>query len=301
MTSTAKSDVLWLQEEGVVRFEPLRVGESDVAAVVATVCRRVTRALVRRGLVSEDGSLVGVEVDEDLQLELSLAQASAELRIATGPRAGLAVQRRRVPREVRGGPRRRKPMQAQLRGFDLEAHVRIERRDRRLLERVSRYLLRPALSMERLELREDGLYEYGLRRPWSDGTVALVLKPMELMEKLSVLVPRPRVHLVRYHGVLAPNHRFRKAIVPPVEEGEAVEGPEGWRPRGGLVPGTGQVLWALLLQRVWAVDVLRFAACGGRRVLIEVVEPGAVEQILAHLQLDTAGPRPAPARGPPDG
>ena len=86
--------------------------------------------------------------------------------------------------------------------------------------------------------------------------MALVLKPMELMEKLSVLVPRPRVHLVRTHGVLAPNHRFRRAIVPPVEEGEAVEGPEGWRPRGGLVPGTGQVPWAQLLQRVWGVDVL---------------------------------------------
>ena len=47
------------------------------------------------------------------------------------------------------------------------------------------------------------MYEYALRRAWSDGTLALVLSPMELMEKLAALVPRPRVHLVRYHGATA--------------------------------------------------------------------------------------------------
>ena len=157
------------------------------------------------------------------------------------------------------------------------------------------------LSMERLELRADGFYEYGLRRPWSDGTVALVLKPMELMEKLCVLVPRPRVHLVRYHGVLAPNHRFRKTVVPPVQKDEQDEGTDGWRPRGGLVPAGGAyVPWALLLKRVWAVDILRCVVCGSRRVLIEVTEPGAVQQILCHLALDSEGPARLPARGPPD-
>jgi hypothetical protein len=38
--------------------------------------------------------------------------------------------------------------------------------------------------------------------------------------------------------------------------------------------------WAVLLKRVFAVDVLRCARCGGKRVVIEVVEPEAVEKIL---------------------
>ncbi len=33
----------------------------------------------------------------------------------------------------------------------------------------------------------------------------LLLDPLELIEKLSVLVPAPRFCLLRYHGVLAPH------------------------------------------------------------------------------------------------
>lgn len=40
------------------------------------------------------------------------------------------------------------------------------------------------------------------------------LTPMELMERLVALVPRPRVHLTRFHGVLAPHYKHRKKIVP---------------------------------------------------------------------------------------
>ena len=40
---------------------------------------------------------------------------------------------------------------------------------------------------------------------WADGTCQLVLSPQELLEKLAVLVPPPRLNLVRYHGVLAPS------------------------------------------------------------------------------------------------
>jgi hypothetical protein len=38
--------------------------------------------------------------------------------------------------------------------------------------------------------------------PWADGTTALLLSPQELLEKLSALVPPPRLHLIRYHGAL---------------------------------------------------------------------------------------------------
>ncbi len=67
------------------------------------------------------------------------------------------------------------------------------------------------------------------KTPSSDGTSHLLLSPMELLEKLAALVPPPRLHLLPYHGVLAPRvrDRDRHRIVPakPVAE-----------PRGGVCP-----------------------------------------------------------------
>jgi len=34
------------------------------------------------------------------------------------------------------------------------------------------------------------------------------------IERLAALVPRPRLHLIRFHGVLAPNAKLRRQIVP---------------------------------------------------------------------------------------
>ena len=48
----------------------------------------------------------------------------------------------------------------------------------------------------------------------SDGTTQLLLSPLELIEKLAALVPPPRLNLLRYHGLLAPNARHRNQVVP---------------------------------------------------------------------------------------
>lgn len=40
----------------------------------------------------------------------------------------------------------------------------------------------------------------------------LVLTPLELIDKIAALVPRPRTHRHRYYGVLAPNAPLRAAV-----------------------------------------------------------------------------------------
>lgn len=55
---------------------------------------------------------------------------------------------------------------------------------------------------------------FTLKTPWADGTTSLLLSPQELLEKLAALVPPPRLHLIRYHGVLAPAAADRAEIVP---------------------------------------------------------------------------------------
>jgi hypothetical protein len=109
--------------------------------------------------------------------------------------------------------------------------------DRKRLERLCRYIARPAIATERLSECEDGRIEYSLRRPWRDGTTGFVFEPGELLEKLVALVPAPRGHLVRYHGVLAPRSRWRAAVVRDRggEEEAQAEAPRGPR----AVPGDG--------------------------------------------------------------
>ena len=40
------------------------------------------------------------------------------------------------------------------------------------------------------------------------------MAPLEFLQRLAALVPRPRLHLIRFHGVLAPNSALRAQIVP---------------------------------------------------------------------------------------
>ena len=69
-----------------------------------------------------------------------------------------------------------------------------------------------------------------LKSAYQDGTSHIVLAPLEFMQRLAALVPRPRLHLLRFHGVLAPNARLRAAIVP-----SAPDKPIGLCFCGGLV------------------------------------------------------------------
>ncbi len=53
-----------------------------------------------------------------------------------------------------------------------------------------------------------------LKSPWRDGTTHLRMTPLEFMQRLAALVPRARLHLTRFHGVLAPNAGLRAVVVP---------------------------------------------------------------------------------------
>jgi hypothetical protein len=40
------------------------------------------------------------------------------------------------------------------------------------------------------------------------------LEPLKFIERLAALLPLPRLHLIRFHAVLAPNAKLRSKIVP---------------------------------------------------------------------------------------
>ena len=71
-----------------------------------------------------------------------------------------------------------------------------------------------ALANERVQTKVAGQVVLKLKTPWRDGTTHLVISPLKFMQRLAALVPRPRLHLTRFHGVLAPNAKLRAQVVP---------------------------------------------------------------------------------------
>ena len=98
---------------------------------------------------------------------------------------------------------------AEIDGFSLHAAVRCGADDRQALEQLCCYITRPALANERVQTNAAGQVVLKLKIPWRDGTTDLVMSPLEFMQRLAALVPRPRLHLIRLHGVLAPNAKRR--------------------------------------------------------------------------------------------
>ena len=90
--------------------------------------------------------------------------------------------------------------------------------DRQALEQLCRYITRPAVANERVQTNAAGQVVLSLKTPWRDGTTHLVMSPLEFMQRLAALVPRPRRHLIRFNGVLAPSStnsaKLRALVVP---------------------------------------------------------------------------------------
>ena len=183
---------------------------------------------------------------------------------------------------------------ANAQGFSLHAGVRCDANDRQGIEQLCRYITRPAISNERLAINREGNAVLKLKTPWRNGTTHIVLTPMEFMQRLAALVPRPRLHLIRFHGVLAPNAKLRSKVVPVPAQPQPTAAGEGDCEHAHGKPA--RLRWAQLLRRVFDIDVER-CACGGKLKLIAVIEePAVIRKILAHIGLDPQPPPVAPAR-----
>lgn len=176
------------------------------------------------------------------------------------------------------------------------------------LERLCRYAGRPPLATDRLSMLPDGSLLYRLKRRRRDGTSHIIFEPLDLVARLAALVPPPRFNLVRYHAVSAPSAGWRALLVPPGPETDFPQshpgcdvrrpvsdsGPEGPKPKGNR--RACNYSWAILLRRVFEVDVLTCDHCGGRmRIVAAIQAPEAIRKILQCLGLPA---RPPPVAGP---
>jgi hypothetical protein len=192
----------------------------------------------------------------------------------------------------------------------VHANVSIDARDRLRLERLARYVSRPAVSTERLSELPDGRLLYRLKRRWRNGTTEVVFERSDFIAKLAVLVPAPRAHLRTYHGILAPAAKWRPLIVPtpdvhfaacahvPVAP-ESTRRTESEPNRTASVPTPRKknYSWSDLLRRVFEIDILVCERCGGPvRVIAAIQEPETTQKILNYLGLPSRPPPITPAR-----
>jgi hypothetical protein len=185
---------------------------ADGADVLATIVPQVRARFWRAGLEDDAGTDACAEAVPGLA---GLAAAAVQGVPALGGVSGRRPQRLgdgggRAPDGAPTAAGTDTP-HARWEGFDLHAGVAVPgHRARR--ERLCRYVLRPPVTGDRASVAADGRVVLRLRHPWADGTTHVAFEPTAFLERLAVLVPRPRVNLLLYHGVLAPHAAWRAEV-----------------------------------------------------------------------------------------
>jgi hypothetical protein len=251
-----------------------------VEKVARGVMRRVRRLLSRM----EDDDAVSADED-DSALSTSLVEALA-------------------PRRQGRAPPSPSPRCAQIEGFGVHADVAVGPENRQGLEHLIRYALRPALAASRLKRLPSGRIRYKLRKPWHDGSTHIDFEPLTLMRRLALLIPPPRQHTLRYHGLFAPHAKHRNklaALLPEAPHSEpATPVASSDESDAETTPSPQRWQWAALLRRVFKIDVESCPKCEGTLKLVAMItETVALTRLLTHLGLPTSPPKVEPARLPP--
>jgi ribosomal protein S27E len=290
--------------KGTPRLRCVRAPTGEELTQLAhAIARRIGRFLEREGLLERDAEnsyLASDTVDEDPMNQL--LGHSITYRIAVGPQQGRkAFTLQTLPAcdpydsiiDTAG----------KVAGFSLHAGVAAKAHERKKLERLCRYISRPAVSEKRLSLTTGGKVRYELKTPYRDGTTHVIFEPLDFIARLAALVPKPRVNLTRFHGVFAPNSKHRARVTP------------ARRGKGNMckVPDEPQtpaerrasMTWAQRLKRVFNIDVETCQACGGAaRIIACINDPVVIEKILAHLKEKASPAEPVQwpeSRAPPSG
>ena len=148
-----------------------------------------------------------------------------------------------------------------------------EAHQRQKLERLCRYITRLGVSEQRLSITSNGKVRYQLKTPYRDGTTHVFFEPLDFMARLASLVPKPRINLTRFHGVFAPNSKFRGHLTT-AKRGKGGEKPV---PKNHDVPDMKTLrfkqTWMQGLKRVFNIDLEWCQHCGKQGEVSDSIKP----------------------------
>ena len=180
-----------------------------------------------------------------------------------------------------------------------------EPEDQPAVERLTRYIMRPPTSLDRMSWDGEGEVQYrrkgGHERPGLGEREVETFDPLEFLARVIMHIPEPRKHLIRFYGWYSNLSRGKRRLreeaagsTCPSGDGQAPlvrakkdKGPDAramWRS------------WAKLIRRIYEVDPLVCPKCGSEmKVVAFIIDHVVVDKILRHLERVEAGL----ARGPP--
>ena len=161
-------DGVYIEDKyGTSRFRRVKAPTSDeLSRLTHTIAQRVGRYLERRGLLERDAGntyLTQKAVsasDEDPSNQL--LGSSITYRIAVGPQQGRKVMTLQTLADCGDDPFTTRVVN--VAGFSLHAGVATKANERAKLERLCRYITRPAVSTKRLSLTRNGRVRYELNQ-----------------------------------------------------------------------------------------------------------------------------------------
>lgn len=281
---------------------------ADIAEVASRTASRIEKILKTHGR-SLDPELGEGEPPQLCLEDPALAgcyAAAAQGISVSGQRAGKPLLRLLLPQEPPARPRASditdQPI-AEVRGINIHAAQVVDGRDRRRVERLCKYVTRPPVAQDRLKRRADGKLELSFKKPWRDGTRALVLEPHDLITRLVAAVPPPRFHLLRYFGVLSSHSSHRSRVVPdPPTDDVANKPPPARGDQLELLDEADDAppsrkRWAWLLAHVFRADMEHCPRCNGPLRWAGVATTRAdITRLLAEHGLGPRAPPSPPAQ-----
>jgi ribosomal protein S27E len=274
-------------KHGTSRFRRVKAPTSDeLTQLTHTIAHRVGRYLERQSLLvrdDENSYLTAEGADTDNESPLNhLLGSSITYRIAMGPQQGRKVFTLQTLPDCSDDPLAHRA--GNVAGFSLHAGVTARAHERAKLERLCRYIARPAVSTQRLSLTRNGQVRYELKTPYRNGTTHVIFEPLDFISRLVALIPKPRVNLTRFHGVFAPNSRYR-AMVTPSKRGKGRKTKTA-NDKQDQTPAErhAAMTWAQRLKRVFDIDIDTCCECGGDvKIIASIEDPVVIRMILAHL------------------
>ena len=187
------------------RFRRVKAPTSaELTQLTHTIAHRLARYLERQGLLERDAEqsyLTLDNADEDpmdqlrghsmMCMDARMPRAygcagAATYRIAVGPQQGRKVFTLQTLPDERDADDA--PAVGNVAGFSLHAGVAAKACQRDKLERLCRYITRPAIAEKRLSLTNQGKVSYELKTPYRDGTTHVIFDPVDLSPNLPPLM-----------------------------------------------------------------------------------------------------------------